>query len=368
LRRWAGPLLALVALSLVAAPAGAATRAQVQSAAFAVPAPAVPARDAVIKRPTRALARSTASASAARWDVHDGAGRSVDISVSLACSITCTDANEQAIADFLGTLAHGDEMIQLSVQLVTPGEIAGICGPGAQACYFPSLNRMLINGNDTTASDGATRAFVIAHEYGHHVANHRDNSPFDNPAIDWGPKNWTSYKSVCPGVRSGIYYPGDEVQDSEGGHYFENPGEAFAESFAFNRFPGDQAVVPWHWIASLKPDAGAFAAIQRDALSPWAGPSTDPRQGRFPRKRRPRVKVKHFATPRDGNMSIKLSGPDRANLDLRVFAGNRLIADSDGPGSQEQMSSLICGERSLTAVVRRHGKRRTGFRLAAVLP
>jgi hypothetical protein len=362
-------LFTLATAALIAAPAQAATRAQAQAASFAVPAPSVPPRDTVIERPTRALARSTASASLARYDVHDGAGRSVDISVSALCNpLTCNDANPQTVADFLGTLAHGDEMNLLSVELVTPGEIAGICGSGAQACYFPSDNTMLINGNNTTASDGATRAFVIAHEYGHHLANHRDNSPFDNPAIDWGPKNWTSYKSVCPGVRSGAYFPGNEVPDSQGGHYFENPGEAFAESFAFNRFPGDQAVVPWHWIASLRPDAGAFAAIQRDALSPWAGPSNDLRQGRFPRKRRPRIKSKQIALPRDGNMSLRLSGPDRANLDLRVFSGGRLIADSSGPGSQEQMSFQICGERSLTAIVRRHTKRRTGFRLTAVLP
>jgi hypothetical protein len=362
MRRGVAALLALVALLVVtAAPADAATRRQVQAAAFAVPTPTAPVRDVVIEHPTRAAARAAASASLARYPVNDGAGGSVEIVNHCTVPVPCQATPEQ-VAAFLGTVPHRDEINQLTVFLVPPAEVAVQCGSAsAQACYFPSLNQMVINGDTSPAPDGASWEFVIAHEYGHHLANHRDNSPFNNPAIDWGPKNWASNAHVCEGVREGRYYPGNE-----GSHYFQNPGEAFAESFAHNRFPSDP--VPWAWPDFPAPEAGAYAAIQRDALTPWAGPSPDARQGRFPRKRRPRVKVKQFATPRDGDMSMKLSGPDRANLDLKVFAGNRLIANSDGPSSQEQMSYLLCGERSLTAVVRRHGKRRTGFRLTASLP
>jgi hypothetical protein len=258
----------------------------------------------------------------------------------------------------------------LSVLLVDPvAEIAAMCGSTeAQACYFSEANRMVINGSDAPATDGASREFVIAHEYGHHLANHRNNAPFDNPAVDWGPKNWASFARVCQGVRAGRYFPGNE-----GSHYFQNPGEAFAESFAHNRFPSEP--VTWHWPDFPDPHTGAFPAIQTDALALWNGPTSDERSGRFPkkqkRKRRTKVnrKVKRFETPRDGDMKLTLNGPDRADLALKLFGSDgRLLAQSDGVGSREQVSFQICGERHLSAIVRRHGRRRTRFSLNALLP
>jgi hypothetical protein len=259
----------------------------------------------------------------------------------------------------------------LSVFLVTPAEMGGPTGcgsPSALSCYFPGENLIVTSGNDFTASDNATRAYVIAHEYGHHLANHRNNSPFANPAIDWGTKNWASYEGVCPGVRAGRYFPGDQ-----GSHYYQNPGEAFAESFARNRFPSDP--VPWEWPDFPAPGANAFAALRTDAFQPWNGPTADTRRGRFPkkqkRKRRTRVnqKLKRYVTPRDGDLTLRLSGPDRANLDLVLRTPDGHILDqSAGGGSHEQVHFTICGERNVQAVVRRHGRKRTAFRAAAFLP
>ena len=363
MRRWAAGLLAAAAALALAAPAGAATRRQLQDAAFAVPTPTAPIRDAVIDRTTRAYARvARAGGPLARYPVNDGSGNTVDVTVSATCSVLCSAADPQTIATFLGSLPHGSEINLLSVELVTPAEIAASCGSGAQACYFPGDQAMLINGNDTTAPDGASREYVIAHEYGHHMANNRNNAPFDNPAVDWGPKNWASWAGVCPGVRSGRFFPGDE-----GAHYFQNPGEAFAEAFAHNRFPSDP--VPWEWPDFPAPDTNAYAAIQRDAHDPWNGPDTAKRRGHFPRKRkRPKRKTKQFSTPRDGDLTINLTGPDRADLSLKLFAGGQLIARSDGVGSQESASYRICGERSVTAVVRRHGRKLTRFRLTGLVP
>jgi hypothetical protein len=333
-----------------------------------VPTPTVPLRDLVIEHPSRRSSRVLARSSLQRYGVGDG--RSVEITVSPLCNaLTCQDADPQAIASFLGTLPHGDEMNLLNVDLEPAIELASTCGSGdAQACYFSDQNLMAINGNDTAAPDGASRAYVIAHEYGHHLANHRNNAPFDNPAIDWGPKNWASFARVCQGVRAGRYFPGNESS-----HYFQNPGEAFAESFAHNRFPSDP--VPWEWPDFPDPHAGAFPAIQTDALDPWNGPTTDTRRGRFPRKqkrkRRTKVnrKVKRFETPRDGDMKITLNGADRADLALKLLGSDgRLLAQSDGVGSREQVSFQICGERHLTAIVRRHDRRRSRFSLNALLP
>jgi hypothetical protein len=354
----------LVSLGL-AGPAGAASRAQEQDSAFAVPTPTAPVRDTVIEHPTRALARATASSSFARYPVNDGSGASVDITVSASCSLLCdpSQSDPQTIANFLGTLPHGSEISMLAVQVVTPAEIAAQCGsPDAQACYFPAENTMLINGSATTGSDNATPDFVIAHEYGHHVANHRSNAPFGNPSTEYGPKNWASWAGVCAGVRAGRYFPGDE-----GDHYRDNPGEAFAESYAHDRFPSDP--VPWEWPDFPAPDANAYVAIQKDALSPWTGDHPVRHNGRFGHRRKVHKQATDFATPLDGDLTVTLKGPDKADLALKLkdSQGN-VVARSDGLGSHEQVRYTVCGQRSFTAIVRRHGHKRARYKLTALEP
>jgi hypothetical protein len=353
----AAALAALAAL-LVAVPAGASTRDQREkAAAFDIPVPAVPFRDAVLPRMSRAAVRATASDTSGQYPVNDSEGRTVTITVSTACTVSCFHANPQEIASFLGTLPHRGEISLLTVQVLTPAEIEITCGPGALACYFFTQNRMVISGNDSTASDGATRDFVIAHEYGHHLANHRSNPPFE-PTINYGPKYWTTYERVCEGVRAGVYFPGDQDQ-----HYYENPGEAFAESFAFNRFPSSP--VQWAWIASLKPDAKAFAALNRDATDPWDGRIRVRKRGRVPRGKT----KKRFATPLDGTFTLKLSGPFDADLALilRDLSG-RTLGRSDGLGSRERVSFTICGETAVRALVKRTGERGGRFKLTAIRP
>jgi hypothetical protein len=366
--RLAAAALVVFAASLaLATPAGAVSRRALQEGAFSVSAPTAPIRDVVITHPTPSEARDLATASAAQsYPVNDGAGRTVQIQVSALCTAFCSDADPQTIANFLGTLPHGDEISLLTVEVVEPNlEMPADCGAvEAQACYYPDENRMFISGDDTTSPppDNATREFVISHEYGHHLANHRNNSPFNNPAIDWGPKNWASFAQVCQGVRAGRYFPGDE-----GDHYRQNPGEAFAESFAHNRFPTDP--VPWEWPDFPDPHTGAFPAIQRDALHPWNGDSKQTRHGRFGKRRRRKRDVERFATPLDGDMTLTLKGPDRANLALKLkSADGHTVARANGPGSHEQVSHTICGERELIGVVRRHGHRKSHFKLTALIP
>jgi hypothetical protein len=317
----------------------------------------------VIAHPSRGAARASASGPLAREPVHDGAGRSIEVINQCAPVPLDCDATPQEVATFLGTVAHHDEINLLTVVLTPPAGVALQCGSAAaQACYFPSLQRMVINGNKAPAPDGASWEFVIAHEYGHHLANNRSNPPFDSPAVDWGPKRWASYAKVCPGVRAGRYFPGDEDV-----YYFQNPGEAFAESFAFNRFP--TAPVPWHWTAFPVPDGRAFAAIQRDALDPWAGNEVRRRQGRYGKKRRPRLKVKSFETPSDGMLLVTLRGADRARLSLTLRGSDgELLGRSNGPGSREQVEYLLCGERGVSAFVKRRAGKKTRFRVTALVP
>ena len=353
-------LVVLATFAAIASPAAAGARGPLpEPDAFAIPDPGLPPRDAVLPGGlARASARATTSVQ--RYPVNDGKGRSVEIAVSSLCNpATCNAADPQQIADFLGTLAHGDEISSLLVRLVTDGEIAGECGPGAGACYFPGGNMMLINGNDTTGPDGATREFVIAHEYGHHVAQHRFNPPF-LPTIDWGTKRWDTYERVCQGVRRGAYFPGDE-----GSHYFQNPGEAYAESSAFLRFR--DAPVQWAWVSSLKPDAGAFRAIRQDVLHPWTHRTRSVLLGRLSRGRQ--AVVERLATPLDGTLSLRLRGPRQAEFDLLLRdRQGRLLQASRGVGSTEQINFTVCGQTKLRAVVKRAGPGTGPFSLAVRRP
>ncbi|MEK6276417.1 MAG: hypothetical protein AABM29_00155 [Actinomycetota bacterium] len=355
----AAALAPLVALLLIAPAAGSTREQREEVAAFDVPPPTVPFRDVVLASPNRAAARATASDTSGQYPVNDAEGRTVTITVSTACTLSCTHANPQSIASFLGTLPHRGEIGLLTVSVVTPSEIDITCGPTALACYFFLQDRMVINGNDSgpMPPDGAFRDFVIAHEYGHHLANHRSNPPLE-PTIDYGPKYWATYERVCEGVRDGAYFPGDE-----GDHYYDNPGEAFAEAFGNLRFPNQ---VIWNWNHSLKPDSMAFAAIDRDATDPWESRTRVTKRGEVPRRRARR----RFAIPLDGTFTLKLSGPFQADLELilRDLSGHTL-GRSDGLGSKERVGFTVCGEAAVRAIVKRTGFDDDGrFKLTAIRP
>ncbi len=227
----------------------------------------------MIEAPSAGTALISASAEASRYPINDGSGETVAISVTEACQAACTAVEPQQIANFLGTLIHGYEMELLTVQLDTPSQIEFDCGYGAEACYYGGENKIVLSGDDTPAPEGASREFVLAHEYGHHVAQHRESPPPFPAAIDWGTPRWSSYEHVCQRSRAGALFPGNE-----GLHYFRDPGEAFAESFAHLRFP--ESDVPWRWLAALTPDAAAFQAIREDTLEPWLGRSAFKLRGR----------------------------------------------------------------------------------------
>lgn len=346
MRRGAALLLAAAGTLLAVSPAAAATRGSPPSFdPFSVPKPSLPLRDRVIQRPSTAAARETATSSAQRYPVHDGEGRRVTIGVSGSCnSATCDAAKPQQIANFLGNIIHGSEISLLRVQLVTDSEMSGVCGPGALACYFPGQNQMFLSGNDETGPDGATREFVLTHEYGHHLADHRLNPPF-TPTIDWGTKRWATFERVCQGVRGGALFPGDE-----GAEYYRNPGEAFAESFAFNHFPN---MVSWQWTRSLRPNRASFAAIRQDALHPWKHRDRLLSTGILGEAGDHRATVP-LKTPLDGVLSLRLSAPAGADFDLVLRdRGGRVLRSSDGPGSGEALNYTLCGHAQVRVSVLR---------------
>jgi hypothetical protein len=340
LRRLAPTLAAAAALLALlpgSSPAGTRETPQVSSP-FTSELPGGVLRDAVLDGLSRRAARAIAADARSRYPVHDGAGRSVEIRVSSLCQLLCPGLDPQGVADFLGGLPHRGEIGALIVDLVTGNEIATRCGPGTLACYYPAQNLIVARGDDATVG-GVSRDFVLAHEYGHHLANNRSNPPW--PSIDWGPKRWSTYERICQGVSSGRYYPGDE-----GARYYQNPGEAFAEAFAFNRFPNETT---WEWDPSLRPDANAFKAIRRDALNPWTGRTRVRWRGRLPAGGQV---VRRFPTPLDGRLSVRVHALQGGGaLGFAVSSGNGEHSFGAGSADAQSVNGTLCGLAAVRVAV-----------------
>jgi hypothetical protein len=327
---------------------------------LAAPASGEVRRDTVIETPSAGSARISATAEASRYPIDDGSGETVAISVTSACQASCDAADPQQIADTLGTFLHGPEMQLLTVQLDTPTQVAFDCGYGAQSCYYPSENKIVLSGDGSPAPDGASREFVLAHEYGHHIARHRDSPPPFPAAIDWGTARWSSYENVCRGSRTGALYPGNE-----GLHYFRDPGEAFAESYAHLRFP--EAKVAWHWVPRLEPDAGAFQAIREDVLHPWTGRTSFKLRGRVP-PRGDGAAVRAFETPLDGTVSLRPTGHPRYSLSLLNPAGHVLRSSRHGLSFRHRLNYTVCGQTQLRVALRASHRRGNAFALQIQRP
>jgi hypothetical protein len=362
-RRPAGALAGIAMTTLLlAAPGGAAAERPGRSLSLEVPRAAVPMRDVVLGEPGAAAARISASASSQRYSIGDGSGASIEVAISEACAVTCNVTDPQEVANFIGTLPHGSEVDLLSVQLDTEYQLGFDCGFGAEACYFSGENKIVIGGYREEDGDGASFDFVLAHEYGHHVAQHREMpTPFGS-AIDWGTERWASLAGVCQGERHHRLYPGNE-----GTHYFEDPGEAFAEAFARARFP-DQPP-RWRYLPSLEPGPAAFQAIREDTFSPWQGRTSYTLSGRIP-ARGEGAAVESLRTPLDGLVSLRPSSLRRHGyeLALRSRAGRLLRRSRSGLHPHDGLDYTVCGQHHLRLVIRSTSPHAAPFRLQVQRP
>jgi hypothetical protein len=295
--------------------------------AFPAAAGAEPFKDKVI---TGNLAHaSQIQGSTQRYPVGDG---SISIPITLASTFTGDPAVAQSYATFLGTLPHGPELADLKVTVVPSSEVGRDCSPehpdsSILACYGASDQTMIVPGDQAAGSDISVN-YVIAHEYGHHIAAHRSNAPLD--ALDFGPKRWSSYELVCTNVLDGKLAPGDQ-----GVNYLANPGEAWAETYARLVFPNEA----WRFTPLLKPTQGAFLAATADVATPWTKRVSKTFSG---------TRTHTFKLPvtLDGAFTLQLKGPARANYDLIVRSAGKVVGRTARKDSKDRINYRIaCRDR-----------------------
>jgi len=303
------------------------------SAAGAIQQVRPAARDTLLMRTPRSLARADNRVAEVRFPV--SGGESVAVTSS-----EYTGEEIQGVVDVLGGLPHGPEMNALSVYVASPTELQQICGGQALACYDVQGRTMIVSGS-TAPAFGIPRDFTIAHEYGHHLANESVNSPW--AAFETGTRHWATTEDVCRRSRRGTLYPGDE-----GTHYWSNPGEAFAETYAHLAYPN--AHVPWSYASELHPTAASLASIRADLAAPWAVPTNQTWQARLSPRRS--LAARTFQIPLDGTVQVQVDNATASPTSLRLLALNRRVVGRTSSGQGEALSFLACGTRSLRVEVR----------------
>jgi hypothetical protein len=310
--------------------------------------------DSIIRAPTttRALAPN------GYWggQYRTAAGEAVTIYASN--SYPMDPALGQRWADFLASLLHGPELSTVTVLLSTPAQISRVCGSDALACYSQQGAQLYAPGEDPS-SDLSAEA-VITHEYGHHVAASRLNTPW--AALDWGPKRWASSIQVCARAKKGELAPGAE----DPVRYEVNPGEGWAETYrVLNQRRLGVPESPWEIVSqSLYPTSAALTAAEQDVTTPWQADTTTARSGSVTRTSRTRTYT--VATTLDGTLRVALRSSAGLRVALDVYASSTRVAHVTGGGSLTR-STTICGARSFRVrVTELRGK--GSFRLSLTKP
>jgi hypothetical protein len=265
------------------------------------------------------------------------------VAIQVSDSYPVDQALPQDWATYLGTLVHGPELASLKLDLMPLTDVQSVCGSGALACYFPS--RDTIYASSENQLDAPPAKEIVMHEYGHHIANSRNDAPW--AAIDYGTKRWSSYENICAKAAGGTASPGDE-----GSHYFQNSGEAFAESYrVLNLQKQGQTSIGWAIVdPSFFPDANALKLLEEDVTTPWVAPTTSKLHGSFGTGA---VRTFKVQTQLDGSFSARLTSPTKAKMQLALYNAGTLVQRG------ANISYQICGKRTLTLKVQRLSGRGT---------
>jgi hypothetical protein len=278
----------------------------------------------------------------------DGLGVQIDLAPQYAGSSLVG-----RVAGILSVLPHGDEMSKLTVELASPSQLQQVCG-SASSCYVPDQETMVLPA-DPAAPLAMPFDMTVAHEYGHHIERNRSSADWN--ASNLGARHWATYEDVCQGVGTGQLFPGDE-----GSHYYDNPGEAFAQAYAFSQYPN---WVPWWWNFA-RPDAGAYAAIASDVAdsAPAGGPPTTWSGRLGPRSRLQSTTV---TTPLDGRFTAQISASRAVKAQVALVGSDGSVLSQTGVSSGRgkhargtaTMSYDVCHQRSFGLVVRRRSGKGT---------
>ena len=265
----------------------------------------------------------------------DTYGSSVTIGVSDAYPVD--ETLPQSWATYLGTLVHGPELARLTLDLMPLSEVQGQCGEQALACYDPHSETIYASPEDQLDSPPAKE--ILAHEYGHHVAANRADAPWS--AEDYGTKRWSSYENICAKAAGGTASPGDE-----GVNYFQNSGEAFAESYrVLNLQKLGLPSSGWDIVdPSFFPDANALTLLEEDVTAPWTGPTASKLHGSFGTGV---VRAFSVKTQLDGSLTARLVSPTTSKMRLALYNEGTLVLRGTTIRYQ------ICGERTLMLKVER---------------
>ena len=337
LRLMCGSLPVLVAAAaLAASPSAAATRESLKTPLLAdIGTAATPITDSILSR--RATRSLTAAAS---WGGTFTTSAGDQVSIHVSDSYPVDNTRAQRWADFLGSLVHGSEISTVQVYLAPLDEVQQYCGQDALACYNPT-DKLLVAPGDDPSSELSAEA-VVTHEYGHHVANSRNDAPW--LAIDYGTKRWASYLQVCSKAQAGQLFPGAE-SDSR---YQLNPGEGFAESYrVLNQHRLGVPESPWQVVSqSLYPDATALSLIQQDVLTPWTGPAQSTLSAAL--TKRAKTRTLSVATPLDGTfrVTIRAAKGERVGVNLVTSTGARVAHAVVTGTAARTLTTTVCGSRT----------------------
>jgi hypothetical protein len=259
------------------------------------------------------------------------------VGIRVSDSYPVDQALPQDWATYLGSLVHGPELARLTLNLLPLSGVQAVCGSQALACYDPQAQIIYASPDDQLNAPPAKE--IVTHEYGHHIANNRTDPPWS--ALDYGTKRWSSYENICAKAAAGTASPGDE-----GLHYFQNSGEAFAESYrVLNLQKQGQTTIGWEIVdPSFYPDATALALLEQDVTTPWVAPTLTKLHGSFGTGV---VRTFSVKSPLDGSFVARLVSPTKSKMKLALYNGGTLVQ------SGTTIQTQICGERTLTLKVQR---------------
>lgn len=353
-------LLSTALLAVAASPAAAA--AQRPSIPLANPAAlgsqsSVVIHDTVLSGEKRARAAAVSDVVPANAFRGSYAAGGMMIKIAISPSYAADAAEAQSWADFLASLPQSGDAASMQVYFAPLREMQRACGNDADACYDPNDSLLILLGE--TAPDGASIEEVAAHEFGHHIANHRSNAPWS--ADSWGPKRWATKLGVCQGVRGETMFP-----DDQGDNYDRNPSEGWAETY---RVSAGQNPTDWSIVSDIfRPDAATQKIALLDATDPWPGASVSTTSGKLLKGRAKTTKLR-ISVPQDGRVTVRLNSSKGLNADLDLYdsGGRSRIGSSHLRGTSDSVTGTLCGQRTVLArVTRASGS--GSFKLTASTP